>query len=107
MPETILEFDMDSIKKFVKKQELFGGADNIMQINCILEEGGELEEANLLNQRTKIVPELADILVTVFVYAEMNGLSEKLPDAFHRKMAINLEKPIRKAKGIKVKKGGG
>lgn len=104
MEKKTLCFDIDSIKEFVDKQKLSGNADNVMQINCMFEELGELEESNLFGRKHKIVQEIVDTLVTIFVYAEMNGLSSMLSKEFDEKMAINVKKPVRTSKGIKVKK---
>lgn len=62
------------------------------QFERIIEEIGELAKARAEESRVEELKELADVLVTVFTYAESAGLLHSLEEAFGKKMDKNLLK---------------
>lgn len=105
---------VDLVREFVKKQDMKGHEDEVMQFKCIHEELDELNVAWVMNinapdevdvegERAEI-EEMADILVTLLVFAEMRGYLDWIGGAFNEKMKVNMKKPVREGKGKKVRK---
>lgn len=95
------------VKEFVKKQDISGHEDEVMQFKCIREELDELNVEWVMNVNVPEdaeVGEMADVLVTLLVFAELRGYWNRLEDAFEEKMKVNVRKPVRKGKGMKAKK---
>lgn len=103
-------FRMYLVEEFVKKQDMGDLPDEVAQFKCIREEVDELFTEWILNEWGEMsvdaeVEEMADVLVTLFVFAEMRGYLHDLEKAFHDKMEVNVKKPVRDGKGMKVNKG--
>lgn len=88
-------FKNNLIVEFVKKAR----ATKEMELLVMNEEVGELIQAYLEETEKEELEELADVLVTVFNYAECAGFLSKLEDAFHQKMRKNLKKTSFTTKG--------
>jgi len=109
----LLCFDVDSVREFVTKQNMGGHEDEITQFKCIREEVDELNVAwvrsilakdDITTYTEMEIEEMADVLVTLLVFAEMRGYLDALESAFEKKMKVNVMKPVRKEKGMKVSK---
>jgi len=99
----VKELRYDLVEEFCKKQNM-NVEDLLMQLGVIKEEVWEYEQAVLHESRIRQLEELADILVTVFVAAEIGYGINELIEAFNKKMDINVEKPVRDGKGKVQKK---
>lgn len=113
MAGNVLMFDIGKVAKFVKKQDMSGHRDEVMQFWRIHEELDELNVAWVMNinapekSDVKIeaeIEEMADVLVTLLVFAEVRGYLNMIGNAFNKKMVVNMEKPVREGKGMKVNK---
>ena len=62
------------------------------QFERMIEECGELAKARAEEGWEEELAELADLLVTVFTYAESADLLEYLEEAFETKMQKNIQK---------------
>jgi len=109
----LLCFDVDSVREFVTKQDMSGHEDEITQFNCIREEVNELNvawiraihaEYHITTCTEMEIEEMADVLVTLLVFARLRGYLDALESAFEKKMKVNVMKPVRKEKGMKVGK---
>lgn len=91
------------IREFVSKQHM-DSEDRLAQWLCIVEETTELRETLYFRETKSVVlEEIVDVLITLLVYAELEGLLDKVSDALEKKMHVNLQKPVRIGRG-KVKK---
>lgn len=91
-----LKTKMQHADEFVKKFDL---TNSHRQILCITEEYTELVETHLFNQKREN-EELADLVITCYIYAYMCGYD--LDAEITRKMKINMNKTGKDATG-KVK----
>lgn len=98
-----MEIDDRPIREFVKKHGMTG-YDQPMQAGVIVEEAKEVIKAMLYRERHPVREEIADVVISAMVFAENGGWLDKLPGLIEEKMKINLEKPVRKKSGEKVRK---
>lgn len=96
-------FRTSQIKEFVKKHSM-DWRDECMQAGVVAEEAGELYQAVVFHKGHQIKREAADVIITVMVLAELNGWLSELPDLVAEKMKENLEKPVGRNPGEKVRK---
>ena len=103
----------DLVREFVTKQDMSGRKDEVRQFKCIREEVDELNVAWVMNinapDKSDVdigaeIEEMADVLETLFVFAEMRGYLDGVEEAFEKKMKVNVKKPVRSGKGVKVMK---
>ena len=100
----MVNLNTDMIDFFVEKQKI-GIEDKQMQLERIEEEFRELAFAGFMETEKRELEEAVDVLVTVFVYLKILGVKwSEVEKEFERKMVINMRKPVREGKGIKVKK---
>ena len=88
-------FNEEKIKTFVAK----ANTTPAFQFERIVEELGELAKARGEQSIREELAELADVLVTVFTYAESAGMLESLEYVFELKMIKNLKKKNFTAQG--------
>ena len=81
-------FNESKVRSFVIKAQ----TNPSFQFERIMEELGELAKARAEESKEEELGELADVLVTVFTYAESAGVLEALEKAFDLKMDKNLNK---------------
>lgn len=88
-------FNKKIIEDFVAKAK----TTSANQFERICEELGELAKARAEEGREEELAELADILITVFTYAESAGLLGDIEQAFATKMLKNIRKTRFTAQG--------
>lgn len=98
-----MEIVNESIKEFVKKHNM-DWRDEWMQAGVVVEEAKELREAVAYHGGHQIKREAADVIITVMVFAELNGWLSELPELVVEKMKENLEKPVGRNVGEKARK---
>jgi len=98
-----MEIDDKPIKEFVNKHGM-DWQDEWMQAKLIVEEANEVRDALLQYGGYSVKKEVADVIITTMVFAELAGWLEELPDLIAEKMKINLEKPVGRKPGEKVRK---
>jgi len=89
--------------------------DEWMQAGVVVEEARELREQVLRKKliltkyggrdnEHEIKVEAADVIISVMILAELNGWLSELPELVAEKMKENLEKPVGRNPGEKVRK---
>lgn len=96
-------FGILQIKDFVKKHGM-NWRDEWMQSGVVVEEAKELRESVTSTDGHQTKKEAADVIITVMVLAELDGWLSELPDLVAEKMKENLEKPVGRNVGEKVRK---
>lgn len=101
----------EQIKEFVEKHCMCK-RDKVVMAKLVVEEANELLEAA---QNRGDFPfkdsgedsekeEVADVIISALVYAELSGFFDEVDDLIKEKMIENLEKPARERIGVKVSK---
>lgn len=98
-----MEIAVESIKEFVKKYGM-DWRDEWMQAGVVAEEVEELKDAVASHGGHQIKREAADVIIATMVLAESQGWLEELPELVAEKMKENLEKPVGRNVGGKVRK---
>ena len=100
----MVNLNSEMVDFFVEKQKI-GIEDKRMQLERIQEEVTELIFASMVETEKEELEEAIDILVTVLVYLKILKVRQtEIEDEFERKMVINMRKPAREEKGVKVEK---
>lgn len=97
-----MNFDGNKIRKFVKKIRKEAGTNSCHQLAVMIEEVGEY--ARTLSEgegKERECEELADLVITAAVMAEMRGYLPQLFLFIDAKMEINLRKNGKKGGKIK------
>jgi len=98
-----MDIDVKPIKEFVEKHKMNWG-DEWMQAGVVSEEAAELKEAVLRYGGHQTKREAADVIISVMILAELKGWLAELPELVAEKMEENLEKPVGRKLGEKVRK---
>jgi len=98
-----MEINEKPIEEFVEKHKM-DERDYYMQARVMEEEAREVKVALLQYDGRAVREEAADVIIATMVLAEIGGWLDELPELVAEKMRENLEKPVGRNPGEKVRK---